>query len=709
MNDLTPYLSQIAQLPLDRQRELLEILERFQSASQKKMASSSFLGFVKHMWPSFIEGSHHRIMAKVFDDVVSGKKKRIILNMPPRHTKSEFASIHLPAYFLGKYPDKKIIMASHTAELATGFGRKVKALVGRKEFQELFPGVTLSADNKAAGRWATNHNGEYFAVGVGGALAGRGADLCVTPDMPVLTKDGYRPASSIRVGDMLYGISGYGRVRHVIRSRHRATVSVNGLEFSDHHPVWIVGKGWVSAKDIVVDDGMLGLSIAEHVVINCSRRVRAIYEKIYAGIQHLGAYASALREPEGGELQGVRRSWHQGMRPLEEIRRILRGYGASPFTAAYAGQDGQRRGLLSGKLPLGERFRTGEQSFERRKDFRIRGNEDDHAMVQSNGAYAGHDISPHQGYGNGPGRSSEGTEDEPHSEGRRAEKRWRGSWKIRFLGRRREADGLQPKGYFQRLGRSLEDGIRFLLGVRRVKFVARHEHEPREFLNFHVDGHNTFFVGSSLVHNCVIDDPHNEQQAILGAHNPSLWTDTLDWYETGPRQRLQPGGAIIVVATRWSKLDLPGQLIKKQQNNEKADKWEVIELPAILPSGKSLWPEFWSEEELEKTKNAIPLHRWLAQYQQTPTSEEGSLIKREWWQDWPSSKPPKCDVIVQSWDTAYTTGTRADYSACTTWGIFYNEETERNAIILLDAERGKSPASSGKRRSFTRSTSRISA
>ena len=192
-----------------------------------------------------------------------------------------------------------------------------------------------------------------------------------------------------------------------------------------------------------------------------------------------------------------------------------------------------------------------------------------------------------------------------------------------------------------------------------------------------------------MVHNCVIDDPHNEQQAILGAHNPSLWTDTLDWYETGPRQRLQPGGAIIVVATRWSKLDLPGQLIKKQQNNEKADKWEVIELPAILPSGKSLWPEFWSEEELEKTKNAIPLHRWLAQYQQTPTSEEGSLIKREWWQDWPSSKPPKCDVIVQSWDTAYTTGTRADYSACTTWGIFYNEETERNAIILLDVERGK--------------------
>lgn len=365
MDDLTPYLSQIAHLPFEQQRELLKIVEQLEFANKKEKATTNFLGFVKYMWPSFIEGSHHKIMAKLFDDVVEGRKKRIIINIAPRHTKSEFASIHLPAYFLGRYPDKKIIMASHTSELAVGFGRKVRGLVDRKDFQQIFPGVRLSADSKAAGRWATSHGGEYFAIGVGGALAGKGADLCI------------------------------------------------------------------------------------------------------------------------------------------------------------------------------------------------------------------------------------------------------------------------------------------------------------------------------------IDDPHSEQDAIIGEYNPEVYQKVMEWYEGGPRQRLQPGGAIVVVMTRWSLRDLTGQLLKKQLASDTGDSWELIELPAILPSGNSLWPEYWKLEELERTKNSIPVTKWQAQYMQKPTSEEGALIKREYWQDWKQSKPPKCEVIVQSWDTAFTTGTRADYSACTTWGIFYNEETERNAIILIDATRGK--------------------
>jgi predicted phage terminase large subunit-like protein len=365
LEDILPYLSQISHLPYEQQKSLLDILEKLRAAEQKKAASHSFMGFVKHMWPSFIEGAHHKIMARLFDDVVEGRKKRIIINIAPRHTKSEFASIHLPAYFLGRYPGKKVIMASHTSELAVGFGRKVRGLVDRRDFQDLFPGVRLSADSKAAGRWATSGGGEYFAIGVGGALAGKGADLCI------------------------------------------------------------------------------------------------------------------------------------------------------------------------------------------------------------------------------------------------------------------------------------------------------------------------------------IDDPHSEQDAIIGEYNPEVYQKVMEWYEGGPRQRLQPGGAIIVVMTRWSLRDLTGQLVKKQLNSTNGDTWEIVELPAILPSGNALWPEFWSLDELTRTKNSIPISKWNAQYMQQPTSEEGALIKREYWQDWTKKKPPKCDVIVQAWDTAFTTGTRADYSACTTWGIFYNEDTERNAIILLDAERGK--------------------
>lgn len=371
MNDFTPYLSQIGLLPVDKQKQLLELLEQVKFAEEKKAATRSFLGFVKHMWPGFIEGSHHKIMAKLFDDIVEGRKKRVMIAMPPRHTKSEFASIHLPAYYLGRYPEKKIIMASHTAELAVGFGRKVRGLVDRKDFQEIFPGVKLSSDSKAAGRWATNHGGEYFAIGAGGALAGKGADICI------------------------------------------------------------------------------------------------------------------------------------------------------------------------------------------------------------------------------------------------------------------------------------------------------------------------------------IDDAISEQDAILGEYNPDVYNKLVEWYEQGPRQRLQPGGSIVIVNTRWSLRDLSGQLLKRQRDNPNADQWEVVELPAILPSGNSLWPEYWKLEELEKTKNSMPVHKWNAQYMQQPTSAEGALIKREYWQDWDKTDsrgkiiPPKCDIIVQSWDTAFTTGTRSDYSACTTWGIFRNEDTDKNAIILLDAERGK--------------------
>lgn len=365
--DYDDYVREIARLPVERQEEVIALLDELAHSRAKLKARSSFLDFVRLMWPGFIEGSHHRIIAELFDEVVAGTKKRVIINMPPRHTKSEFASIHLPAYFLGRYPDNLVIQASNTAELAVHFGRKVRNLIDRADYQELFPEVRLSVDSKAAGRWSTNRGGEYFAIGAEGTVSGKGAHLLI------------------------------------------------------------------------------------------------------------------------------------------------------------------------------------------------------------------------------------------------------------------------------------------------------------------------------------IDDPHSEQDAVVGEYNPEVYTKVMEWYETGPRQRLQPGGAIIVVQTRWSLRDLTGSLIRKQQADALSDQWEVIELPAVLPSGKPIWPEYWKIEELNRTKASIPVARWNAQYQQNPTSEEGALIKRDHWVNWDKPKPPKCSVIMQSWDTAFSATTRADYSACTTWGVFEDEEDEkeRNCLILLDAIRGK--------------------
>ena len=378
INKLNKIAAQIGQLPDYQCRELLDQLKILEDAKTRERVKSSFLPFVKEMWSAFIEGHHHKIMAEAFEKVAKGELKRLIINMPPRHTKSEFASHMLPAWFLGQFPDKKVIQTAHTAELAVGFGRKVRNLVNSEDYQALFPNTALQADSKAAGRWNTSQGGEYFAIGVGGAVTGKGADLLI------------------------------------------------------------------------------------------------------------------------------------------------------------------------------------------------------------------------------------------------------------------------------------------------------------------------------------IDDPHSEQEG--SSADPSVFDRTHEWYTSGPRQRLQPGGAIIVVMTRWHQRDLTGQIVKSSIERQGAEEWEIIELPAILPSGNPLWAEFWSIEELESLKAELPVAKWSAQYQQDPSAEEGALVKREWWNEWEHKEPPNCEFIIQSWDTAFLKTERADYSACTTWGVFPwvdpEDGIEKNHIILLDAYQERLEFPSLKQRAF---------
>jgi predicted phage terminase large subunit-like protein len=139
--------------------------------------------------------------------------------------------------------------------------------------------------------------------------------------------------------------------------------------------------------------------------------------------------------------------------------------------------------------------------------------------------------------------------------------------------------------------------------------------------------------------------------------------------------------------TRWSKKDLTGQVLKAAAQRS-GEEWEVIEFPAILPSGRPLWPQFWSQKELEALKSELPHAKWMAQYQQDPTSDVSAIIKREWWNIWEKEDPPHCEFTIQSWDTAFLKSERADYSACTTWGVFYKDDdtgTAQANIILLNA------------------------
>jgi predicted phage terminase large subunit-like protein len=366
-NEVKSLLNNLGSIPEADLRRLLEDLDKLEVVKDREDAATNFMHFVKKVWPHFIEGAHHKRMARAFERVANGELKRLIINMPPRHTKSEFASYLLPAWFLGNYPGKKVIQTSHTAELAVGFGRKVRNLVDQDVYTTVFPGVGLQADSKAAGRWATNAGGDYFAIGVGGAVTGKGADLLI------------------------------------------------------------------------------------------------------------------------------------------------------------------------------------------------------------------------------------------------------------------------------------------------------------------------------------IDDPHSEQEAALAEVNPDIYDKTYEWYTSGPRQRLQPGGSIVIVMTRWSKRDLTGQVIKSAAQRG-GEEWEVIEFPALLPSGKPLWPEFWSLKELAALKEELPNSKWQAQYQQNPVSESSAIVKREWWQVWEKDDPPSCEFTLMAWDTAFEKSQRSDYSALTTWGVFYQPDDTglmQANIILLNAFRDR--------------------
>lgn len=181
----------------------------------------------------------------------------------------------------------------------------------------------------------------------------------------------------------------------------------------------------------------------------------------------------------------------------------------------------------------------------------------------------------------------------------------------------------------------------------------------------------------------IIDDPHSEQDAL----SPTAMESAYDWYTSGPRQRLQPGGIIIIVMTRWSTKDLVGKVLKKQ-GDDHADQWEVVEFPAIMPeSDTPLWPEFWKKEELLSVKASLPISKWNSQWMQNPTAEAGSIVKREWWRRWEYDHVPAYDYVIQSYDTAFSKKETADYSAITTWAIFTPPESDAEQIILLDAKR----------------------
>jgi predicted phage terminase large subunit-like protein len=188
-------------------------------------------------------------------------------------------------------------------------------------------------------------------------------------------------------------------------------------------------------------------------------------------------------------------------------------------------------------------------------------------------------------------------------------------------------------------------------------------------------------LGGRGAHLVIIDDPIKN---AAEANSQVIRDSTFDWYSAVARTRLQARGAIVLTSTRWHEDDLPGRIMRVCLGQ----RFDVLCMPAIAErdetfrrSGEALWPEMYPLSELEKTRDEIGSANFMRLYQQRPAAALGTKFRREWWRFY--REPPACELVLQSWDTAFKTGQDNDYSVCTTWGV------NSMGYYLLSLWRGK--------------------
>ena len=652
-------------LPLHEQEKLLAELEKLSELKRQKLAQNKFLAFVKEVWPTFIAGRHHAKMADAFERVANGTCKRLIINMPPRHTKSEFASYLLPAWFLGKYPHKKIIQCSHTAELAVGFGRKVRNLVDTDAYKAIFPDLALASDSKAAGRWNTNKQGDYFAIGIGGAVTGKGADVLIIDD----------PHSEQEAAIAEVNPDIYDKTYEWYTSGPRQRLQPGGaivivMCMTGDTPVMRPDGSETPLKDLRVGDAVAtyeGGELTTSVVTNFqSNGVDDVFTvKTQSGI----TVRANERHPFLVE--------HDGVRKWARLRDLTPGMSLVRTTAVAAPQDhsvdpdcathaklaqpttvrtrtrhtNPWATMVNGraKRALAERLFTALVSvcLATENSISLR------STLLSSAALGGSSIATASLWANTSAWS-------PYVEIAATS----ADTRLPLRTRVRIGTASCASTIAMTLARCVDFCVTTATSLWGMVKPQKHSNAPQLTYAFTADPIVEITpAGREEVFDVEVERTENFIANGLVVHN-----------------------------TRWSKRDLTGQILKDAAANDSIGEWELIEFPAILPSEKPLWPEFWELGELLKVKRDVPNSKWMAQYQQNPVSESAAIVKREWWQEWPKENPPSCEFILQSWDTAFEKTQRADYSACTTWGVFYQPDdagVEQANIILLNAFRDR--------------------
>ena len=207
-------------------------------------------------------------------------------------------------------------------------------------------------------------------------------------------------------------------------------------------------------------------------------------------------------------------------------------------------------------------------------------------------------------------------------------------------------------------------------------------------------------------HVAILDDVMSEEDSFSETGRRYV----KEWYPSGLRTRIMPNGSIVIINTRYHEDDLCGWLLRQESQIELENKWEVIKIPAWvdepssklldLPVGSSYFPEWKPSEILKNDEEEIKASNgsryWESLYMQNPVPDTGGIIKKKWIQWWDYDEPPACDYIIQTYDTAFSTKTTADFSVIQTWGIFEHMETDSTGrenwvsnLILLGNEKGR--------------------
>ena len=673
----------------DIEAERLRLQLRFALLQAQDDARTHFIDFARYVWPAAILGAHHKKMADAFDRIANGTLKRLIINMGPRHTKSEFSSYLLPAFSMGRRPDLKIIQATHTGELAVRFGRKVRNLMDTDTYREVFQDVKLQADSKAAGRWDTSHGGEYFAVGVGGAMTGRGADLLIIDDphalevsTPIPTPRGFVEIQHLCVGDEVFGPDGKTTVvtakSPVYADRLLYSVLTDdGCEIiCDSEHLWGVNSATNLSKAKVVSKTARELSQWSKPNKPILPRVNPVeYPKADLPIDPwvLGAWLGDGTSSSGRITADPKTGDQEYM--ISEFRRL--GYEVSPirgdgwtFTVYGLHAQLESLGVINNKH-IPEVYLRG--SVEQRMSL-LQGLVDTDGCVLENGQ---------AGFYNCDKNLVMAVVELLHSLGVKACLRSYEDKRERFATAKTNHRVMFRLAQCARMPRKLKNAYTPTdKRGRSIEVSALPERGSVQCIT--VDREDGLFLAG---HGYVVT--HNSEQDAL---SPLALDNAWEWFTSGPRQRLQPAAAIVVVMTRWGTKDLTARLIKSQAGTN-SDQWELIDFPAIMDEGldteRALWPEFWKLKELQAVKASLSSQKWQAQWQQRPTSDEGAILKREYWRIWKNDWIPEFDYIIQSYDTAYSRKETADYSVITTWGIFYPSVDSGPAIMLIDVRRGR--------------------